>query len=360
MPDDSSQEKTEQATPKRLEEARRKGQVAKSTDLVGALCLVAAVALLYAIKDYFLIELQRFFIGYFRQVGSHYGSQYDPMFTMFDGTMFIMKVIAPFLGVGLLVVLVTNFVQVGFLFSSESLRPKPGLFNPIKGLQRMFSRRSLVELIKSIFKFSIIGGMAIFLIRKNMDELLVLFYCTPWGIYQVIVGFIIKIAFWAGLCYLILALFDYMYQRFEHNKSLKMSKQEVKDEYKQMEGDQHIRQRRREAHRNISMNRIAQEVPKATVVITNPIRLAVALRYDQDGEMAAPRVVAKGAGHLAARIKEIAKLNAVPVVENKELAQFIYKNVEVDQEIPLEVYQAVAQILAMVYRLKAKENYRAY
>jgi len=355
----SAQEKTEQATPKRLEEARRKGQVAKSADLTGALCLVAMVVFLYAIKDYFVLELQRYLTGYFSQVGHHYGSDNNPILYLYSAMIFSMKVIAPFFGVTLLVVVASNLVQVGFLFSSEALRPNLAAFNPLSGLQRMFSRRSLVELAKSVLKFTIIGGVTYLLIKKNLSNFLVLFNCSPWGIYQVIIGFILKVAFWAGLSYLVLSLMDYLYQRYEYKKNLMMSKQEVKDEFKQMEGDQQIKSRRREVHRSISMNRIAKEVPRATVVVTNPTRLAVALRYEQ-GEMAAPRLVAKGAGHFAGRIKEIAKENGVPVIENKEVAQFIYRNVEIDQEIPLEIYQAVAQILAMVYRLKAKENYRSY
>ncbi|OPX89326.1 MAG: Flagellar biosynthetic protein FlhB [Pelotomaculum sp. PtaB.Bin104] len=355
----SAQEKTEQATPKRLEEARRKGQVAKSADLTGALCLMAMVVLLFAISDSFFLELQRYLTGYFNEVGRHYGSNYNPLLSISDAVIFSMKVLAPFFGVALLVVIASNVAQVGFLFSSEALRPNLDTLNPLSGLQRMFSRRSLVELVKSVLKFSIIGGVTYQLIKKNLDSLLVLFNCSPWGIYQVTVGFIIKVAFWGGLCYLVLSLFDYLYQRYEYNKNLMMTKQEVKDEFKQMEGDQQIKSRRREVHRNISMSRIAKEVPQATVVVTNPTRLAVALRYEQ-GEMAAPRLVAKGAGHFASRIKEIARSNAVPVIENKEVAQFIYQNVEIDQEIPLEIYQAVAQILAMVYRLKAKENYRSY
>lgn len=356
---EGAQEKTEQATPKRLEEARKKGQVSKSTDLVGALCLIAVISFLYATKNSFIVDLQRYFIGFFLDAGHNYGANFNPLFSLRDAAMFILKVVAPFFVVALLVVLVTNIAQVGFLFTAQALQPRPGLFNPIKGLERMFSRRSLVELAKSIVKFTIIGGTAYLLIKKNLETLLVLFYTSPMGIYQVIVGFIVRIALWAGLAYLALALLDFWYQRYEYNKGLMMSKQEVKDEFKQMEGDQLIRQRRREIHRNLSMNRIAKEVPEATVVITNPTHLAVALRYEQS-EMEAPKLVAKGAGVFAERIKAIAHEHKVPVMENKDLARFIYDNMEVDQEIPLEIYQAVAQVLAMVYRLKAKENYRSY
>ncbi|MCL2766084.1 MAG: flagellar biosynthesis protein FlhB [Peptococcaceae bacterium] len=356
---EGSQEKTEQATPKRLEEARKKGQVSKSVDLIGALCLIAIIGLLFASKDSFILDFQRYFTGYFLDVGQNFGARFNPTFSLREATMFILKLVAPFFIVALLVVILTNLTQVGFLFTAQAIRPKPGLFNPIKGLERMFSRRSLVELFKSLLKFTIIGGITYVLINKSLDSLLVLFYTSPIGIYHIVLDLVIRIAFWAGLAYLALALLDFWYQRYEYDKSLKMSKQEVKDEFKQMEGDQLIRQKRREIHRSLSMNQIAREVPEATVVITNPTQFAVALRYDQN-VMTAPKLVAKGAGVFAKRIKEVALEHKVPVMENKELARFIYDNVDVDQEIPMEIYQAVAQVLAMVYRLKAKENYRSY
>jgi len=356
---DSAQEKTEQATPKRLEEARQKGQVAKSTDLIGALCLLGVVMLLLGVKDGFISDFQRFFTGHFLGLGSSYGIEFNPLYTLTNSAMFILKTVAPFFAVGLVIVLIANLAQVGFLFTAQGLAPKPGLFNPIKGLERMFSRRSMVELVKNLLKFTIIGGTAYILIRNNLEELLVLFYTSPLGIFHIVVSFIIKIAIWAGLAYLVLALFDTWFQRFEYQKSLRMSKQEVKDEFKQMEGDQLIRQRRKELHRNMSMNRIAAEVPEATVVITNPTHYAVALRYEQK-EMSAPLLIAKGTGPYAAYIKKLAAKHKVPVIENKDLARFIYDNVELDHEIPMEIYQAVAQVLAMVYKLKAKENYKKY
>jgi flagellar biosynthetic protein FlhB len=230
--------------------------------------------------------------------------------------------------------------------------------NPMSGLQRMFSSRSLVELLKSVLKFTIIGVITYSLIKANLGELLLVLNLPPGGIYQAITGFIITVAWWGALAYLALSLLDYMYQRYDYKKSLKMSKQEVKEEFRQTEGDPQIKSRQREMRRRMSLNKIISEVPHATVVVTNPTHLAVALSYRQ-GEMSAPRVVAKGADRLAERIKEIARENKVPVLENKELARFLYKNVDVDQEIPLDMYQAVAQIIALVYRLKAKENYRA-
>ncbi|MCL6635660.1 MAG: flagellar biosynthesis protein FlhB [Peptococcaceae bacterium] len=352
-----AQERTEQATPRRIQEARRKGQVARSTDLTGALCLLAMVALFYALKDQFFLDLQRYLAWYFSQVGYLPGMEKSPVAVLNQAALFTLKLLAPFFGVALVVVVASSLAQVGFLFSTEALRPKVSNLNPFSGLQRMFSTRSLVELVKSVLKFVIIGTVTYYLIRAHLNDLLLVFHRPPGGIYQVILGFVLTVAWWGALAYLALALLDYLYQRYDYKKSLMMSRQELKEEFRQTEGDPLIKARQREMRRSISLNRIISEVPKATVVITNPTRLAVALLYRQ-GETAAPKVVAKGAGRLAERIREIARENGVPVIENKEVARFLYQNVEVDQEIPSEVYQAVAQILALVYRLKAKENYR--
>lgn len=352
----NAQERTEQATPRRIQEARRKGQVAKSTDLTGALCLLAMVALLYAIKDQFFLDLQRFFTGHYSRVGQLHVLENNPLPVLNNAVLFLLKLLAPFFGVALLVVVASNLAQVGFMFSTEALKPKGMTLNPMSGLQRMFSSRSVVELAKSVLKFAIIGGITYYLIKANMGELLLVFNRPPGGIYQAIIGFIITVAWWGALAYLALALFDYMYQRYDYKKSLMMSKQEVKEEFRQSEGDPLVKSKQREMRRSMSLNKIISEVPQATVVVTNPTRLAVALSYRQ-GEMPAPKVVAKGAGWLAKQIREIAGENGVPVIEKKEVARFLYENVEIDQEIPLEIYQAVAEILALVYRLKAKENY---
>jgi len=353
----SAQERTEQATPRKIQEARRKGQVARSTDLTGALSLLAMVALLYAIKDQFVLDLQRYLAGYFSEVAHLYAAGKSPVLVLNEAALFSLKLLAPFFGVAILVTIASNLFQVGFMFSPEALKPKGMTLNPMSGLQRMFSSRSMMELVKSVLKFVIIGSTTYYLIKANLGDLLLVFNRSPGGIYQAIIGFVLKVAWWGALAYLALSLLDYMYQRYDYNKSLKMSKQEIKEEFRQSEGDPLLKAKQREMRRSISLNKIISEVPQATVVVTNPTHLAVALRYQQ-GEMSAPILVAKGAGRLAERIKEIARENGVPVMENKEVARFIYQNVDIDQEIPLDIFQAVAQILALVYRLKAKENYR--
>jgi flagellar biosynthetic protein FlhB len=352
-----AQEKTEQATPRRIREARRKGQVARSTDLTGALCLLAMVVLLYAVKDRFIADLQQFLTWYLSQAAYRHVAGANTLMAVNQALVFSLKLLFPFFTVSLLVVIATNLVQVGFMFSTEALRLKAEKLNPLNGLKRMFSTRSLVELAKSVLKVVIIGGVTYYLIRSNLEVLLLVLNRTPGGIYQDVLNFILKVALWGALAYLVLALLDYLYQRYDYQKNLMMSKQEVKEEFKQTEGDPHIKSKQKEMFRSMSLNKIIGEVPRATVVVTNPTRLAVALQYRR-GEMPAPRVTAKGAGRLAARIRDIARENKVPLVEEQELARFLYQNVEVDQEIPLEVYQAVAEVLALVYRLKAKENYR--
>lgn len=354
----SAQERTEQATPRRLQESRRKGQVARSTDLTGALILLAMITLLYTIQDQFLLDLQRYFTSYFGSVAQVGVAESDLLPVLNNASLFLLKLVAPFFVVAVLVAMASNLAQVGFLFSTETLKPRVSVLNPMSGLQKMFSRRSLVELVKSILKFIIVGGITYYLIKANLGDLMLVFNLSPEGLYKTVIGFIITVAWWGALAYFALAILDYMYQRYDYKKNLMMSKQEVKEEYRQSEGDPMIKSKRREIRRSMSMNRIITEVPQATVVVTNPTHLAVALKYRQ-GEMSAPVVVAKGADWLAKRIREVAGENGVPLVEDKEVAQFLYQSVEIGQEIPIEIYQAVAQILAMVHRLKARENYRA-
>lgn len=352
-----AQERTEQATPRRLSEARRKGQVARSAELTGAIGLLGMVALLYAVKDKLFFELQRCLAWYFSLAGQAAGSGAGLAPALYQAARVMTGVLAPFLLLAVLAALAANLAQVGFLFTTETIKPKLQHINPAAGFERIFSTRSLVELVKSVLKFGVIGTVVVLLIRGSLDDLLLVFYRTPAGIYAAVMGFILKVAWWGALAYLVLALLDFFYQRYTYKKGLMMSRQEVKEELKETEGDPLVRARQREMRRAISLNQIISEVPKATVVVTNPTQLAVALRYEQ-GETAAPVVTAKGAGYLAARIRQIAAENGVPVVEDREVARFLYYHVEVGAQIPYHLYRAVAKIMAYVYRLKARENYR--
>ena len=244
-----------------------------------------------------------------------------------------------------------HVAQFGFLFTTESLTPKMSRLSPINGLKRLFSLRSLVELAKSVLKVVTVGTAAFILIRSELHVVPGLVLSSVVDILAFTGWVAFKICLGACGALIILAALDYAYQRWEHEKNLRMTKQEVKDEYKQTEGDPKVKARIRSIQLETARRRMMEAVPEADVVITNPTHLAVALRFDGT-KMAAPCVVAKGAGHVAERIKQIAAEHGVPIVENRPLARTLIKTVDIGASIPAELYKAVAQILAYVYRLK--------
>lgn len=260
-------------------------------------------------------------------------------------------VMAPIFFTALVAGLMMNYLQVGFLFTTEPLNPQFNRLNPVEGFKKIVSKRALFELVKSLLKVSLVGFVAFAFVRGHLPLLLAALYETPAGFWEIIRSLTLNLSLRVAVVFLILAVLDYIYQRYEHNQNLKMSKQELKEEYKQMEGDPQIRARLREQQRKVTMQRMMQDVPKATVVITNPTHLAVALRYREE-EDSAPKVVAKGAELMAKRIRDTAKEHNVPLVENKPVARMLYEQVEIGQEIPIGLYQAVAEILAMVYKLQ--------
>jgi len=352
---DSAQQKTEEPTPRRIREARKKGQVAKSSDLNGALILLAALILFYAFKDSMLVNLQKWLVGYLNtslqyQTGS--GDIFeDILYVIKSSLVFFLSFAGPIFALLVLVALLANLTQVGFLFAPEVITPKAERLNPLNGLKRIFSRRSLVEFGKMLVKVFVVGGVVYWLVKSKLPNLMLVYNETPAGALQKVTDFMLLIIGAGSLTYLVLAVLDYFYQYYEYKKELRMTKQELKDELKQTEGDPMIKAMQRERRRQIALNRIKYEVPRATVVVTNPVHVAVALRYDED-EMNAPRVTAKGANLMAERIKRIAVENDVPIVEKPDLARFLFSRVEVGEEIPVEIYQAVAEILAMIYRLR--------
>jgi flagellar biosynthetic protein FlhB len=246
-----------------------------------------------------------------------------------------------------------NVLQIGVLFSAESVTPKISKIDPIKGFQRLFSMRSFVELIKSIFKICIIGTVAYFVVKDETDNVLVLMEQSAWGTMNYLGRISFKILLSTTIVLIALAILDYVYQRWEYEKSLRMTKQEIKDEYKNTEGDPLIKARIRRIQREAAQKRMMSEVPKADVVITNPTHLAIAIKYDHEN-MQAPMVVAKGANIIAEKIKQIAGENDVLIVEDKPLAQVLYKMVDINDLIPEDLYKAVAEVLAFVYDQKKK------
>jgi flagellar biosynthetic protein FlhB len=261
--------------------------------------------------------------------------------------------IAPLLLTVLVAGLLANFVQVGFLFSAEAIAPKLSKIDPFKGFQRLFSMKSFAELTKNIVKLCIVSYIAYVTVKGELDGLPSLMDRSIGDITVYMGEVSFKIILRTCWVLVVLAVLDYVYQRWEYEKGLKMSRQEIKDEFRQTEGDPLIKARIKRIQREMARKRMMARVPKADVVITNPDHIAVALKYDQS-KMFAPIVVAKGAGFLAEKIRELARQNNVPVVENKPLAQVLYKMVKVEEVIPENLYRAVAEILAYVYGLKEK------
>ncbi|MGG1399049.1 flagellar biosynthesis protein FlhB [Bacillus salipaludis] len=341
-------EKTEKATPHKRKEARKKGQVAKSSELSPALTLLLSFSfLMFGGKS--LIEgcmnLYRLCFGEFMR----WDVSISNTQALFNQLLWVAaKLVAPLFGVVLVAGILANYLQVGFLFNLGSLKINFGKINPIQGAKRIFSMRSLVELIKSILKIVIISGIVFWLIWQKKDALFSIGEKNLWDSSRIIGSLTLQIGITVGICLAVLAAADYFYQWFDHEKKLRMSKQDIKDEYKKMEGDPVVKGKRRAIQRQLSMNRMMQEVPKADVIITNPTHYAIAIRYDFT-VMDAPEVIAKGKDHIALKIKEIAKQHKIMTVENKPLARALFASVEIGEPIPEDLFNAVGEILAYVY-----------
>ena len=257
----------------------------------------------------------------------------------------------PFLVIGFAVALLVGVVQVGWTVSAKPMKPELSKFNPVNGFKRMFSKDSLFELVKSIFKVGIIVYIAYTSIRDNESKLFVLYDISLNQAVALVGNFVIDVGMKISFVYLVIGIADYVYQKLKFKDDMKMTKQEVKDEYKNTEGDPQIKGRQRRKMQEVSQKRMMQDVPKADVVITNPTHLAVAVQYDADTSPA-PVVIAKGADYVAQKIKEVAKDNQIEIVENKPLARMLYANVDIGAQIPPELYQAVAEVLVFVYKAK--------
>lgn len=266
---------------------------------------------------------------------------------------FFLVTIAPVFAVSLGAGLLLNYVQVGFMFTTAPLTPDLGKLNPGRGLKRLFGRQALVELVKSAAKVFLIGWAAWGAIRPAYDLVMGLNLADVGDVFPTVEALVYRVGMRVTAVLFVLALIDYAYQRWDYSRNLRMSKQEVKDEFKQMEGDPHVKGQIKARMRQVAMRRMMQRVPQADVVITNPTHYAVALEYDVD-RMSAPEVVAMGADYVAQRIKELARQSGVVVVENPPLARALWSSAEIGQAVPVELYQAVAEVLAFVFRLKRR------
>lgn len=354
MPD-SAQERTEAPTPRRREEARKSGQVARSTDLSAALVLLGGLLML----DWFGRRMfGNIMIAMRTCLEDDEPAMTDPeMLLPLMAKIFrlLIGIAGPFLLALFVVALLSCFFQVGYLLTFQAIKPSLQRLNPLSGIKRMFNARSVVQLIMGVLKLSLVGAVAYMTLNGRLDLFATSANLSALALVGVGSELFFTVSIRLALVLLILGIIDYLYNRYKMEKDLKMTKEEVKDEYKSMEGDPKLKSKRRQVQMELALQHIKAAVPKADVVITNPTELAVAIRYDAD-TMVAPKVVAKGADYLARRIREIALEHGIPIVERKPLARALYKMVEVGQEIPAQFYKAVAEILAYVYELTGKNH----
>ncbi|MGZ9584622.1 flagellar biosynthesis protein FlhB [Paenibacillus marinisediminis] len=346
-----SQEKTEKATPKRRQESRDKGQVAKSMELSGAVILLVTFCSLLFLGGFFKERLINMFSDPLQhQLLTQLSIE---NVVAYFGEMLIQFLIlmSPIFIVAFVIALLVNYMQVGFLFTTEPLMMKFEKIDPIKGFKNMFSLKSLVQMLKSILKLVIIGVIAYLSLWGERDNILQLSHMPLQDILSYSANLTVMLGIKVGAALCVLAIFDFMYQKYEFEKSIRMSKQDIKDEYKKMEGDPLIKSKIKERQRRMALMRMMQEVPKADVVITNPTHFAVALKYE-GASMEAPKVVAKGQDYVALRIKQIAKDNGVITMENRPLARALFERTEIGDSIPADLFQAVAEVLAYVYKVK--------
>lgn len=354
-------EKTEEPTAKKLTDARKEGQVAKGKDLTASVMLLV----LFMVLRFTVGNIGERIIECFNKNYTLIGDLFDSMHGEFNmqysiqvlrtTALDMLLILLPFFAVGFIVAIVIEIVQVKWKPTSKPLKPKLSKFNPINGVKRLFSVKTLVNLLKQIAILVIIGIVVYNKLKGRMTDIYKLYDIPLTAAIELLADIIFDIGTVICVIYLVIGVIDYVYEKRKFKKDMMMTKQEVKDEWKNTEGSPEVKQKQRQKMAEVSRRRMMQAVPEADVVITNPTHFAVALKYEQN-KGKAPVVVAKGEDYLAARIKEAARENNVEIVENKPLARMLYYNVELDEEIPPELYQAVAEVLAFVYNIKNKRT----
>ena len=344
-------EKTEKATPKRRQDERKKGNVFQSNDVAAVCSMLVLFHSLKALAPHMyrnFRDAMYMFMGMAADSDSFHQEAGREM--LVKAMLLFLESALPLLFIGVLTAVAVTFFQTRMAFSMDVLKFKMERISPLKGFKRMFSIRSVVELIKALIKITILGWVVYVFLKGRMEELSRLMEGTVEGALIFTGNTVISLVDTVGVAFIFLASMDYLYQWWEYEKNLRMSKQEIKEEYKQTEGDPQIKGKIREKQRQMASMRMMQNVPKADVIVRNPTHYAVALGYD-----AAPVVLAKGADHLALKIVEVGEANGVYILEDRPLARGLYASVEVDMEIPEEYYQTVAKILAFVYKLNDKK-----
>lgn len=347
----SNDDKTEEPTAKKKRDARKQGNVAKSSEVQTAVTLISMLAIIMTMSEYVFKELRAFLIGYLN---------YSFKFEMNDLNLnVLMEGLAStfaktFLPIGAIIMslgVIATLVQTKLLFTTEPLKPKLSKLNPISGLKNMFSGKAIVQLLKSIVIIAILFYIGEKYIEQNFRGIMMSSSLHISSLFPTVVTLISDLLKKMVVIVVVIAALDYGYQRYTHNKSLKMTKEEIKEEFKQAEGNPQIKGKIKQKQREMARMRMMQAVPTANVIVTNPTHISIAIRYER-GKDETPVVVAKGADLIAFKIREIAKEHDIPIIENKPLARLMYKEVEIDQEIPESMYQAVAEVLVAVYKIK--------
>lgn len=353
---DEGGEKTEEPTAKKIDDSRKEGQVAKSKEISTAASLLSVFICLKIFIGFLGERLTGVFFNFWNEMDEMANSAFNSVTVvqiLSEALIYIVISCLPFFIIALVVGFLSQRVQFKWMVTTKPLEPKLNKLNPISGFKRIFSKQALFDLLLSIVKIILIFAICYSVIKDNLTVLLTLYDLEIEASLGILFDLVMDLGIKVSVVYFIIALGDLVYQKWKHKQDLKMSKQEVKDEYKNQEGDPKVKSQQRQRMQQASRRRMMQAIPEADVVITNPTHFAVALKYDNTVNQA-PMVVAKGADYLAFKIKDIAKEHNVEIVEDKPLARMLYNNVDIGREIPAELYQSVAEVLAYVYGLKNK------
>ena len=357
MPSQDKHSRTEAPTPKKRRKEREKGNVARSVDVNSVAVLIGGILALKYMGQNVMDGITNFTTQiYATLLTTRFDVQSISTYSQ-NGVLYFFDVISPILGVIMVVGLASNFGQVGLFFSVKAIKPKFSKVNPIKGISRLFSAKSLVEFIKGIFKLTIIGIIAYSVIHGHLKDYYTISNIGSLGILGFIGDNLFELSIKIAVVLIFLAAADYAWQNYDYEKNIKMTKQEVKEEQTQERGNPEVKGRIKSLQKQLSRTRMMNAVPDATVVVTNPTHIAVALRYSPNEPSDAPKVVAKGQRKIAERIKILATENQVPIIEDKPLARTLHQSLEIGMEIPPLFYQAVAEILAKVYQLQKQNPY---
>lgn len=351
-----SEGRTEKATDKKREDARKKGQVAHSKELNTAALIVGFSSISLAVGGFMLKHLMKCFISGFNFISLVVNDPNQDLLlgALRSGMLEFLIMSIPLWICLMIIAFIICYIQVRFKVTFEPMKFKFSKMNPLNGLKRIFSKDTIITLVISLAKVSLLGTIAVNIIKGKVDDFMGLYQMELMTILKTISMSVVELGFFVGGSFFIIAILDYVYQRYKHEESIKMTKQEVKEEYKNSEGDPQIKGKIKQKMRQASMQRMMQAIPEADVIITNPTHFAVALKYDEASGRA-PIVVAKGVDYVAQKIKEKGKEAQVTIVENKPLARSLYYTVDLDREIPPELYGAVAEVLAFVYNVQKKK-----